>query len=182
MSAKLPRVFDFLISQAGLILAHYDFDLVCGIEAGSISFATLLAQKISKPSFFARREKRYKEASILEGIKEHEIFQKRVLLVDDTIVKGWTKRRVINALREKGAICEYTFVIFDRLQGGKEELASLGCELLSLTDRNALLSKRIPRDITLLTEKEYKEICDYFADPKEWHKKKGFSYFALKPK
>ncbi len=177
-----PRVFDFLISQAALILAHYEFDLVCGIEAGSISFATLLAQKISKPSFFARRERRHKEAPLLEGVKAHEIFKKRVLLIDDTIVKGWTKRRVIEELRAKGAICEQAFVIFDRRQGGKEELANLNCSLLSLTDRNALLSKRIPKNITLLTEREYDEITNYFLDPEKWHRDKGFSYHHLKPK
>jgi|UniRef100_A0A7C3Z2J9 orotate phosphoribosyltransferase len=177
-----PRVFDFLIAQAALILAHYNFDLICGIEAGSISFASLLAQKVSKPSFFARRERRYKEAPLLEGIKEHELFRKRVLLVDDTIVKGWTKRRAIEEIRAKGGICEYTFVLFDRCQGGKEELAALNCQLLSLTNRDALLSRRIPRTITLLTEKEYKEILSYFSDPKGWHKKKGFPYYELKPK
>ncbi len=179
---NFPLVFDFLISQSALILQHYDFDLICGIEAGSIAFATALAQKFNRPSFFARRERRYPEASLLEGIKDHEIFKKKVLLFDDTIVKGWTKRRVVEALRQKGAICEYTFVIFDRLQGGKEDLLALDCQLLSLTDRDALLSKRIPKAITLLTEMEYKEILEYFADPKKWHNKKGFPYFELKPK
>ncbi|MEO0098042.1 MAG: phosphoribosyltransferase family protein [candidate division WOR-3 bacterium] len=177
-----PRVFDFLISQAALILAHYEFDLICGIEAGSISFASLLAQKIAKPSFFARRERRYKEAPLLEGVKEHELFRKKVLLVDDTVVKGWTKKRAIEEIRAKGGICEYAFVIFDRQEGGKEELASLNCTLLSLTNRTALLSKRIPRDITLITEREYEEIRTYFSNPRRWHEKKGFPYHELKPK
>ncbi|MEO0102262.1 MAG: phosphoribosyltransferase family protein [candidate division WOR-3 bacterium] len=177
-----PRVFDFLISQSALILAHYDFDLICGIEAGSISFASLLAQKIAKPSFFARRERRYKEAPLLEGIKEHELFRKKVLLVDDTVVKGWTKRRAIEEIRAKGGICEYTFVIFDRQEGAREELTSLNCSLLFLTNRAALLSKRIPQDITLITEREYKEILAYFSNPRRWHEKQGFPYHELKPR
>ena len=177
-----PFIDDFITAQAILLLSSIKFDLICGIEAGSISFATTLSKKLSKPVFFARRRRRYPEASLLEGIKPHEIYKRRVLLVDDTIVKGWTKERVIDEIRNRGGIVEDCLVIFDRLEGGKENLKKKKVRLHSLTDRKACLSRRIPKNITLITDEEYREIQDYFKDPKEWHKKKGFPYYELSPK
>lgn len=176
-----PFVDDFITAQAVLLLSDIRFDLICGIEAGSISFATTLSKKLSKPLFFARRKRRYPEASLLEGIKPHESYRRRILLVDDTIVKGWTKEKVIEEIRDRGGIAEDCLVIFDRLEGGSENLKKKGVRLYSLTDRKACLSKRIPKGITLITDEEYKEVEKYFKDPKDWHKKKGFPYYELSP-
>ncbi|MDH5185601.1 MAG: phosphoribosyltransferase family protein [candidate division WOR-3 bacterium] len=177
-----PAVNDFIISQATLLLSNLDFDLICGVEAGSISFAALLAKEFAKPMFFARKEKHYPEASLFEGIRNHELFRKKVLLVDDTLVKGWTKERVISEIRKQGGFIEACFVIFDREQGGREALAKLGVRLYSLTNRQAALSKRIPRAITFITDSEYDEINEYFESPLEWHKEKNLAYYELTPK
>lgn len=177
-----PVINDFIISAAAMLVAGLPFDAVCGIEAGSIAFATLLSEKFSRPMFFARREKRYPEASLLEGVRDHEIFRKRVLLVDDTIVRGWTKARIIGEIRARGGRIESCLVLFDRLEGGREALAKDGVKLYSLTSRSAALSQTIPEDITLLTRAEYTEVLEYFNDPKSWHAKRGFDYYELLPK
>lgn len=177
-----PAVNDFIISQATLLLSNLTFDMICGVEAGSISFAALLAKEFAKPMFFARKEKHYPEASLFEGIKSHELFRKKVLLVDDTIVKGWTKERIIKEIRNQGGVIDTCFVIFDREQGGKESLEKLGVQLYSLTNRHAALSKRIPRAITFITDYEYDEVDDYFENPPEWHKKRNLPYYELTPK
>ncbi len=177
-----PVINDFVISAAAMFVAGLQFDAVCGIEAGSIAFATLLSEKFSKPMFFARREKRYAEAPLLEGVRDHEIFRKRVLLVDDTIVRGWTKARIINEIRARGGIIDSCLVIFDRQQSGREALENEGVRIFSLTNRAAALSKTIPEGITLLTETEYAEVLEYFQDPKTWHTRKGFDYYELLPK
>lgn len=177
-----PTVQDFLVSQAALLLRNQNFDAICGIEAGSIAFAALLAKKLTKPMFFARRERRYSEASLLEGIKSHEIFRKKILIVDDTLVKGWTKARVIQEIRKADGIVGSCFVIFDRMQGGKEYLErELGVQLFSLTNRDAALSRNISRDITFLTDNEENEVIEYFDNPKLWHERRGFSYHEIKP-
>jgi orotate phosphoribosyltransferase len=174
-----PAVNDFIISQAALLLSNLNFDMICGVEAGSISFAALLAKQFAKPMFFARKERNYPEASLFEGIKSHELFRKKVLLVDDTVVKGWTKERVITEIRKQGGFIEACFVIFDREQGGREDLIKLGVELFSLTNRHAALSKRIPRPITFITDYEYDEIDEYFENPSDWHKKRKLPYHEL---
>jgi len=175
--SNYPPVLDFVLSASALLVRNFNFDLVCGIEAGSIALAALLAQKLSKPMFFARRELRYPEASPFEGIKRHELFRKRVLLVDDTLVHGWTKSRVIEKLREWGARVDSCFVIFDRQQGGEQELARLGVQLDSLTNRDAAFSARIPREISFLTDSEFDEVQAYFADPAAWHQRRGLTFY-----
>ncbi|UCG41871.1 MAG: hypothetical protein JSU73_08255 [candidate division WOR-3 bacterium] len=179
--ANYPDVNDFVLGSAALLLRGVEFDVICGIEAGSIGIAAVLAHRLCKPMFFARRQKRYEEASPFEGIKSHELFRKKVLLVDDTLVHGWTKARVIREIREWGGDVTDCFVIFDRRQGGDKDLAELGVKLWYLTDRRAALSEKIPRDVSLLTDREYKEVISYFDDPAAWHKKRGLQYHKIRP-
>lgn len=177
--SNYPAVLDFVLSASAFLVRNLEFDVICGIEAGSIALAALLGQKLAKPMFFARRELRYPEASTFEGVKSHELFRKRVLLVDDTLVHGWTKSRVIEKLRAGGARVDYCFVIFDRQQGGEEELAHLGVKLFSLTNRDAALSEKIPREISFLTNSEYFEVKEYFSNPAEWHRRRDLKFFPV---
>jgi orotate phosphoribosyltransferase len=176
-----PEANDFVISQAALLLRDTAFDALCGIEAGSIAFAALLAQKLAKPMFFARRAQKFPEAQMFEGIKPHELFHRRIVLIDDTMVKGWTKERVIQAIREQGGVIGSCLVIFDREQGGRASLEKLGVQLHTLTSRTAALSRAIPREITFLTDQEYREITEYFQDPEFWNRRRGLPYSEVTP-
>jgi orotate phosphoribosyltransferase len=179
--ASYPAVNDFVLSSAALLVRNLDFDVICGIEAGSIAIAAVMAQKLSKPMFYARRTRRYPEASPFEGIKSHELFRKRVLLVDDTLVHGWTKTRVIREIREWGGRVEACFVIFDRQQQGSADLEQAGVRLDSLTNRDAALSSKIPREISFLTDDEYEEVIRYFRDPGAWHAARGYTFHEPEP-
>jgi orotate phosphoribosyltransferase len=179
--ASYPAVNDFVLSSAALLVRNLEFDVVCGIESGSIAIAAVMAQKLAKPMFYARRARRYPEASPFEGIKSHELFRKRVLLVDDTLVHGWTKTRVIREIREWGGRVEACFVIFDRQQQGSTDLAQAGVKLDSLTNRDAALSLKIPREISFLTDDEYEEVTRYFRDPRAWHAARGHTFHEPAP-
>uniref|UniRef100_A0A7C4CBH7 Phosphoribosyltransferase domain-containing protein n=1 Tax=candidate division WOR-3 bacterium TaxID=2052148 RepID=A0A7C4CBH7_UNCW3 len=176
-----PEVNDFVISSAALLVRNIAFDAVCGIEAGSISIAALLAHKFNRPMFFARKSRRYPEASPFEGAKRHEVFRKRVLMVDDTLVHGWTKARVVAALREWGAKVDACFVVFDRQEGGDEDLGRIGVRLCSLTNRDAALSPKIPREISFLTDAEFAEVTSYFRNPRVWHERRGLAFTDIRP-
>jgi orotate phosphoribosyltransferase len=104
-----------------------------------------------------------------------------VLLVDDTLVHGWTKARVIRQLREWGARVEDCFVVFDRQQGGDVDMERVGVTLHSLTNRDAALSPKVPREISFLTDAEYAEVSGYFADPRAWHERRGLAFHELNP-
>jgi len=179
--ASYPAVNDFVLSSAALLVRNLEFDAVCGIESGSIAIAAVMAQKLAKPMFYARRMRRYPEASPFEGIKSHELFRKRVLLVDDTLVHGWTKTRVIKEIREWGGRVENCFVVFDRQQQGSVDLERAGVRLDSLTNRDAAMSAKIPREISFLTDEEYEEVVRYFADPGAWHAARGFTFHEPAP-
>jgi len=179
--ASYPAVNDFVLSSAALLVRNLEFDAVCGIESGSIAIAAVMAQKLARPMFYARRARRYPEASPFEGIKRHELFRKRVLLVDDTLVHGWTKTRVIREIREWGGRVEACFVVFDRQQQGSTDLAQAGVRLDSLTNRDAALSPKIPREISFLTDDEYEEVARYFADPRAWHAARGYTFHEPSP-
>jgi orotate phosphoribosyltransferase len=176
-----PEVNDFVMASAALLIRNLAFDVVCGIEAGSIAIAAVLAQKLGRPMFFARRERRYPEATPFEGIKHHELFRKRVLLVDDTMVHGWTKTRVIREIRAWGGRVETCFVVFDRQQAGSAELEQVGVRLVSLTSRDAALSDKIPREISFLTDEEYAEVVEYFRDVRAWHERRGLTFHEPAP-
>ena len=118
---------------------------------------------------------------MFEGIRRHELFRKKVLLVDDTLVHGWTKARVVREIREWGGKIDACFVVFDRRQGGEKDLAELGVKLWYLTDRRAALSRKVPHEISFMTEPEHKELIDYFEDPAAWHEKRGLAYHQLQP-
>jgi len=179
--ASYPEVNDFVLSSAALLVRNLEFDVVCGIESGSIAIAAVMAQKLAKPMFYARRARRYPEASPFEGIKSHELFRKRVLLVDDTLVHGWTKTRVIKEIRGWGGRVEACFVVFDRQQQGSTDLEQAGVKLDSLTNRDAALSPKIPREISFLTDEEYAEVARYFADPGAWHAARGYTFHEPSP-
>ena len=179
--ASYPAVNDFVLSSAALLVRNLEFDVVCGIESGSIAIAAVMAQKLAKPMFYARRTRRYPEASPFEGIKSHELFRKRVLLVDDTLVHGWTKTRVIREIREWGGRVEACFVVFDRQQQGSTDLKQAGVKLDSLTNRDAALSLKIPREISFLTDDEYEEVTRYFSDPRAWHAVRGHTFHEPAP-
>jgi orotate phosphoribosyltransferase len=169
------------MSSAALLLRGVEFDAVCGIESGSIAIAAVLAKKLARPMFYARRSRRYPEASPFEGAKSHELFRKRVLLVDDTLVHGWTKARVVQEIRDWGGRIDSCFVVFDRQQQGSEELGRAGVKLHSLTNRDAALSPKVPRDVSFLTDDEYREVVDYFRDPAAWHARRGLAFHPPKP-
>jgi len=179
--ANYPAVNDFVLSSAALLVRNLDFDVVCGVESGSIAIAAVMAEKLARPMFYARREQRYPEASPFEGIKRHQLFRKRVLLVDDTLVHGWTKTRVIQEIRRWGARVEACFVVFDRQQQGNAGLERAGVRLYSLTNRDAALSPKIPREISFLTDGEYEEVVRYFSDPRAWHAARGYSFHEPTP-
>ncbi|MCS7258191.1 MAG: phosphoribosyltransferase family protein [candidate division WOR-3 bacterium] len=174
---SFPLVYNFVISSACLFLENLEFDLVCGIEAGSITLANSIAQKFSKPSLFARRRRRYYEAPLLEGINPALLLHKKVLVVDDTIVSGQTKLNVCQEIRRLGGEVNKCFVIFDRCEKGAEVLKKINVELLSLTNINSALSSNIPQEITQLTPEEYAELKLYFQSPKNWHRLRGLKYY-----
>ncbi len=111
---SFPRIrsvlMDFLavtvMREAGLEA----FTNIAGGETAGIPFAALVAERLALPMTYVRKKpKGYGRNARIEGVmKEGD----RVLLVEDLTTDGGSKVSFVEAIRETGAACAHTAVIF----------------------------------------------------------------------
>jgi len=86
------------------------FDNVAGGETAGISYAALVAERMALPMTYVRKKpKGHGRGARIEG-DMHE--GQRVLLVEDLTTDGGSKLNFVDAIRETGASCAHTAVIF----------------------------------------------------------------------
>jgi len=85
-------------------------DTIAGGETAGIPYAAWIADALELPMQYVRKKpKGYGRMAQIEGdLAEGQ----RVLLVEDLATDGGSKLNFVSALREAGAICEHTFVVF----------------------------------------------------------------------
>ncbi|SHK74598.1 orotate phosphoribosyltransferase [Roseovarius marisflavi] len=109
-----PRIrstlMDFLTVTAMRNAGFEAFDNIAGGETAGIPFAALVAERMALPMTYVRKKpKGYGRNARIEGaMSEGE----RVLLVEDMTTDGGSKLSFVNAIRETGATCAHTAVIF----------------------------------------------------------------------
>lgn len=85
-------------------------DAVAGGETAGIPFAAWMADRLLAPMSYVRKKaKGFGQNALIEGDVPAG---KRTLLVEDLTTDGQSKIRFIQALRDAGAICNHTFVVF----------------------------------------------------------------------
>ncbi|KNG92400.1 orotate phosphoribosyltransferase [Pseudaestuariivita atlantica] len=86
------------------------FDNVAGGETAGIPFAALVAERMALPMTYVRKKpKGYGRNARIEGAMSEG---QRVLLVEDLTTDGGSKLSFVDAIRETGATCAHTAVIF----------------------------------------------------------------------
>ncbi len=108
------------------------FDNIAGGETAGIPFAAMVAERLALPMTYVRKKaKGHGRNARVEGVMTPG---QRVLLVEDLATDGGSKVSFVNAIRETGATCAYTSVIFyyDIFAGVTEALAAEGVTLLHL--------------------------------------------------
>ncbi|MFT5785975.1 MAG: orotate phosphoribosyltransferase [Ascidiaceihabitans sp.] len=109
-----PRIrstlMDFLSVTVMRNAGFEAFDNIAGGETAGIPFAALVAERMALPMTYVRKKpKGYGRNSRIEGqMNEGE----RVLLVEDLTTDGGSKLSFVDAIRETGATCAHTAVIF----------------------------------------------------------------------
>lgn len=109
-----PRIrstlMDFLTVAVMRDVGFEAFDNVAGGETGGIPFAALVAERMGLPMTYVRKKpKGYGRNARVEGaISEGQ----RVLLVEDMTTDGGSKISFAEAIRETGATCAHTALIF----------------------------------------------------------------------
>ncbi|OWU84754.1 orotate phosphoribosyltransferase [Oceanicola sp. 22II-s10i] len=86
------------------------FDNIAGGETAGIPFAALVAERMALPMTYVRKKpKGYGRNARIEGQMTEG---QRVLLVEDLTTDGGSKISFVDAIRETGASCAHTAVIF----------------------------------------------------------------------
>ncbi|WP_166415876.1 orotate phosphoribosyltransferase [Cochlodiniinecator piscidefendens] len=109
-----PRIrstlMDFLTCTVMRDAGLEAFDNIAGGETAGIPFAALVAERMALPMTYVRKKpKGYGRNARIEGaMTEGE----RVLLVEDLTTDGGSKLSFVDAIRDTGATCDRTAVIF----------------------------------------------------------------------
>lgn len=105
------------------------FDNIAGGETAGIPFAALMAERLALPMTYVRKKpKGYGRGARIEGVMNEG---ERVLLVEDLTTDGGSKLSFVDAIRETGATCGHTAVIFyyDIFPETEKTLADHGVQL-----------------------------------------------------
>ena len=111
---SFPRIrstlMDFLVVKVMRDAGFEAFDNIAGGETAGIPFAALVAERMALPMTYVRKKpKGYGRNARIEGaMREGE----RVLLVEDLTTDGGSKISFVDAIRDTGATCAHTAVIF----------------------------------------------------------------------
>ncbi|MEL6516665.1 MAG: orotate phosphoribosyltransferase [Pseudomonadota bacterium] len=111
---SFPRIrstlMDFLACTVMRDAGFEAFDNVAGGETAGIPFAALMAERMALPMTYVRKKPKGhgRNARIEGAMAEGE----RVLLVEDLTTDGGSKLSFVDAIRETGATCGHTAVIF----------------------------------------------------------------------
>ena len=101
---------DFLTGTVMREAGFDAFDNIAGGETAGIPFAALVAERMALPMTYVRKKpKGYGRNARIEGAMGEG---DRVLLVEDLTTDGGSKLSFVDAIRETGASCGHTAVIF----------------------------------------------------------------------
>jgi orotate phosphoribosyltransferase len=111
---SFPRIrsvlMDFLTVTVMRGAGFEAFDTVAGGETAGIPFAALVAERMALPMTYVRKKpKGYGRNARIEGVMSEG---DRVLLIEDLTTDGGSKLSFVDAIRETGATCAHTAVIF----------------------------------------------------------------------
>ncbi|SFR47468.1 orotate phosphoribosyltransferase [Litoreibacter janthinus] len=165
-----PRIrttlMDFLACTVMRDAGFEAFDNIAGGETAGIPFGALVAERLELPMTYVRKKpKGYGRNARIEGVMTEG---QRVLLVEDMTTDGGSKISFVEAIRETGATCAHTAVIFfyDIFPDTREVLGGHGITLHSLCtwwDVLAVAKEQATFDVETLTEVE-----KFLRNPAEW--------------
>ena len=111
---SFPRIratlMDFMAVTVMREAGFEAFDNIAGGETAGIPFAAMVAERLALPMTYVRKKpKGYGRNARIEGVMTEG---DRVLLVEDLTTDGGSKLSFVDAIRETGATCGHTAVIF----------------------------------------------------------------------
>jgi orotate phosphoribosyltransferase len=145
------------------------FDNIAGGETAGIPFAALVAERMALPMTYVRKKaKGYGKNSRIEGVMSKG---QQVLLVEDLTTDGGSKISFVNAIRETGATCAHTAVIFyyGIFPETEKTLGQHGIKLHYLCTWWDILTEAKKQKI--FDEHTLFEVNSFLNSPEAWQKK-----------
>ena len=165
-----PRIrstlMDFMAATVMRDAGFEAFDNIAGGETAGIPFAAMVAERLSLPMSYVRKKpKGYGRNARIEG-EMHE--GQRVLLVEDLTTDGCSKLSFVDAIRDTGASCHDTAVIFyyGIFRETEQRLADHGVNLHYLCTWWDVLAEAKVQGF--YDEATLAEVESFLSDPRAW--------------
>ncbi|WP_108482427.1 orotate phosphoribosyltransferase [Oceaniglobus ichthyenteri] len=170
-----PRIrsvlMDFLTVTVMREAGFEAFDNVAGGETAGIPFGALMAERLALPMTYVRKKpKGYGRNARIEGVMTEG---QRVLLVEDLTTDGGSKLSFVDAIRETGATCGHTAVIFyyGIFPGTLDTLSGHGVQLMHLCTWWDVLAEARARNA--FDEATLDEVESFLRAPRAWQDARG---------
>jgi orotate phosphoribosyltransferase len=123
------KICDLAVEKISRYVGYEAIQAVAGGETAGIPFAAWIAERMGAPMAYIRKQpKGFGRNALIEGDVPENM---NTLLVEDLTTDGGSKIQFAKALRDAGAICNHTFVVFfyGVFPGSFETLASMDIAL-----------------------------------------------------
>ena len=172
---SFPRIrstlMDFLTVTVMRNAGFEAFDNVAGGETAGIPFGAWVAERMAVPMTYVRKKpKGYGRNARIEGDMSEG---QRVLLVEDLTTDGGSKISFVDAIRETGATCSHTAVIFyyGIFPQTEKTLGDHGVTLHHLCTWWDVLAEA--RAQGAFDSKTLREVEIFLKSPEEWQNARG---------
>lgn len=165
------KICDLAVEKIGRNIGYETIDAVAGGETAGIPFAAWIADRMAAPMLYVRKQpKGFGRNAQIEG--DVPVGQ-RTLLVEDLTTDGQSKIRFAKALRDAGALCHDTFVVFyyGVFPGSFEQLAKMDIALHHLATWWDILEAAKER--AYFSDAALNEVRKFLNDPVAWSAKHG---------
>ncbi len=167
---SFPRLratlMDFLAAKILREAGFEAFTNVAGGETAGIPFAAFMAERLALPMTYVRKKpKGYGKNARIEGAMTPG---DRVLLVEDMATDGGSKLSFVDAIRDTGADCAHTAVVFfyDIFPDARPNLAAHGVALTALCTWADVLAEA--RRTERFDPATLDAVAAFLDDPKAW--------------
>jgi orotate phosphoribosyltransferase len=167
---SFPRIrstlMDFLTVTVMRNAGFEAFDNIAGGETAGIPFGAWVAERMALPMTYVRKKpKGYGRNARIEGAMSEG---QRVLLVEDLTTDGGSKISFVDAIRETGATCAHTAVIFyyGIFPQTEKNLGDHGVTLHHLCTWWDVLAEA--RAQSAFDSKTLREVEIFLKSPEEW--------------
>ncbi|MBI0536361.1 orotate phosphoribosyltransferase [Roseomonas sp. KE2513] len=164
-------ICDLAAEKIGRHIGYETIEAVVGGETAGIPFAAWIADRMMAPMAYVRKKpKGFGRNSQIEGDVPEG---KRTLLVEDLTTDGGSKIRFAQVLRDAGAKCDDTFVVFfyGVFPGAFDTMKAMNLNLLHLCTWWDVLE--VCRERPYFEEPALREVRRFLENPVEWSRSHG---------